>query len=95
MEPLGEAPGTEGALDVQVDPANGVVPPGGSAQINFCFIPEAACAGGYSAYIVCDVEGARKPIGFAVSADIRGLSVSYKVRRCKLDPSLKASGFKV
>jgi len=74
----GPSDDAEGAMDYEVDWPADEIPPGGAKTVRVVFTPMSACAD-YSALFVCDVDGAEKPIGFALAADVRGLSVEYDV----------------
>ena len=46
----------------------------------FLFTPFKPCRS-YAGIVVCDVDGAAKPLGFAVECEIRGLRVEYDIFR--------------
>jgi hypothetical protein len=77
---LGEEAEAKGALDFQCDWPEDEVPPGGSRTVRFLFMPRRSCAG-YSSVVVCDVDGAASPTGFALTAQIQGLGVEYDILR--------------
>ena len=79
-EPEGESGEATDALDFECDWREDEVPPGGSRAVRFRFTPFKPCRS-YSAIVVCDVDGAAKPLGFAVECEIRGLRVEYDVFR--------------
>jgi len=79
-EPEGESEECADSMDFDVDWREDEIPPGGSKAVRFIFTPLRPCAR-YEALVAMDVDGAAKPLGFALTADVRGLSVEYEVLR--------------
>ena len=76
----GESEEATDALDFECDWREDELPPGGSRAVRFRFTPFKPCRS-YAGIVVCDVDGAAKPLGFAVECEIRGLRVEYDIFR--------------